>query len=91
MVKSFRYNSERETAKNFANRIASALYPKDAKHCMMHCKFATGYYDGSGAYCNNKDSPYYDERVRSWDTVGDCPCFEEGERVKDRNKEIDDA
>lgn len=87
MVKCFEYDPKKETGKAFTNRVASALYPKGAKLCMMHCKFATGYSDGSGAYCNNEDSPYYEERVRSWDTVDDCPCFEEGERIIDCDEE----
>jgi len=87
MVNSFYYNPEKELGKNFAKRVANSLYPKGAKHCMFHCKFCTGYSDGSGAYCNNSNSPYYGERTRSWDTVGDCSCFEEGERIKPYDEE----
>lgn len=81
MVRSFHYDSQKEEGKDFAKRVTAAMYPKGAKHCMMHCKFATGYDDGSGAYCNNKDAPDYEERVRSWHTVDGCSCFEEGERI----------
>lgn len=83
----FDYDPKKETGKSFADRVASSLYPKGAKHCMMDCKFATGYSDGSGAECNNKKSSYYQVRVRSWDTVGDCPYFEEGERILDQHEE----
>ena len=84
-MKQFHYDPEKETGKEFTHRVTSAMYPEGAKHCMMHCKFATGYDDGSGAYCNTHESPYYENRVRSWDTVGDCPCFEEGERIIDQD------
>ena len=80
-MRTFHHNPKKESGKAFASRVSSEMYPKGAKHCMMHCKFATGYPDGSGAECNHKDSPYYQIRVRSWDTVGDCPCFEEGARI----------
>ena len=86
-MKSFCFNPKEETPTHFTDRMCNALYPEGAKYCMMHCKFATGYSDGSGAYCNNKDSPDYGERVRSWDTVSGCRCFEEGERVKDQDEE----
>ncbi len=81
MIKTFEFDPKKEGGKEFGKRVAETLYPKGAKHCMMHCKFSTGYDDGSGAYCNNKNSPFYEERVRSWDAVEDCPCFEEGERL----------
>ena len=87
MAKVFEYDPKKETGRAFANRVASELYPKDAKYCMFDCRFATGYEDGSGAECNNKKSPYYQERVRSWDTVGDCSCFEEGNRIISRYEE----
>ncbi len=89
MVKVFDYDPRKEAGKAFAKRMVEALYPKGAKHCMSHCKFSTGYSDGSGAYCNNENSPYYEERVRSWDTVGDCQCFEEGERIVPRYEEVE--
>ncbi len=89
MVKVFEYDPKKETGKGFAKRMAEAMYPKGEKYCMGDCKFATGYPDGSGAYCNNEHSPYYGERVRSWDTVGDCLHFEEGERVVGYDEEIE--
>ena len=84
----FKHDPKKETAKDFAKRVSSVLYPKGAKHCMMDCKFATGYSDGSGAECNNKESPDYQERVRSWDLVGDCSQFEEGERIIGYHEEV---
>jgi len=68
-------------------KIVSALYPPGAKHCMMDCQFSTGYWDGSGAYCNNPESDDFKERVRSWDTVRDCAQFVEGERLVDRDED----
>jgi len=81
MKATFYFDPNKESAKAFADRVVNVLYPEGAKHCMMHCKFTTGYYDGSGAFCNNLNSPDYLERVRSWDTVEGCPCFEEGKRI----------
>jgi len=69
------------------HKVVNALYPPGAMHCMMDCKFATGYSDGSGAYCNNSLCQDYEERVRSWDLVADCPQFVEGERILDRDDE----
>lgn len=83
----FEYDAQKESGKDFAKRVAKAMYPEGAKHCMMHCKFATGYWDGSGAYCNNENSPDYKERVRSWDIANGCPCFEEGERIIPQDEE----
>ena len=90
MVKTFHYDSKEETAEQFAQRVADSLYPEGEKYCMFDCKFCTGYSDGSGAYCNNPLSPYSGERTRSWDAVGDCPCFEEGKRIKNRDEEAQD-
>ena len=87
-MKTFYCDPKKESGKAFAERVVEEMYPKDAKHCMMHCKFSTSYSDGSGAYCNNEQSPYCGERVRSWDTVGDCCYFEEGKRIIGQDKEI---
>lgn len=78
---------EGETFDAFAQRIAQGLYPPGAKHCMMHCQYATSYEDGSGAYCNNQQSEYYRSRVRSWDTVDSCKVFSEEPRLVPQDHE----